>query len=87
MDRLTDVDLARMRAEHACHACGGLCAECLALESCYPYEDYCEGCLDPWPCDAARLLAHFAPGTVPHLASVAVGLLGPVTSEELPGAD
>ena len=78
MSRLTESDLARMRAEHA-------------------HDDYtgpmgfftngtCLSCCVGWPCDAASLLAQFAPGPVPHLAGVAYGLMGPRDESELTSA-
>ncbi len=77
-DRLTEADLARIRAEHAKDEQYGTCESCIHgtfPDGTYWYQDY--------PCDAARLLAHFAPGPVPHLAGIQAGLLGPCTAEEL----
>jgi hypothetical protein len=75
MERLTESDLARMRMEHVPGARGlsGYCGKCCAWDT---------GVVD-YPCDVARLLAHFAPGPVAHLVGIAAGLFGPTTSEEL----
>ncbi len=116
MDRLTEADLARMRAEH--------------VRSDYTWSfgvllnGACLACECVWPCAAARLLAEldwrkanppnwqgrrhqspvphlaqFSPGAwagqpvtgaqharwmAEHDAGVQAGILGPVTSEELP---
>jgi hypothetical protein len=71
-DRLSEADLTRMRAEHVENQREGTCVRCSA------------SWLTVWyPCDAARLLAQFAPGPVPHLAGIQAGLFGPTTTEEL----
>jgi hypothetical protein len=63
MDRLSEAELARMRAEHV-SKCTDLCKE-------YgEHDDYCPECEIDWPCDAARLLHDYAPGPVPHLAGI-----------------
>lgn len=71
MERLTDVELARTRAEH--YEFGGTCVECsVQADKAIPF-----------PCTVARLLDHFAPGPVPYLAGLAYGLLGPQNESEL----
>lgn len=81
---LSPEEIERIRSEHGCAAyqlgliMRRVCMTCRTSDG-----DHAR----PWPCDAARLLAHFAPGPVPHLAEVqariAYGLFGPSTSEEL----
>jgi hypothetical protein len=81
-DRLSEADLTRMRAEHVRDSTPviGVGDQVYLCRS-----PLCQGqrVSAIWPCDAARLLAHFAPGPVPHLAGIVAGLFGPVSTEEL----
>lgn len=91
MDRLTDAELARMRAEHV------MIRSQEGLNICWSCATY-PVITKEWPCDAALLLRELdqrnaavrawqgrnhQPGPVPHLAGVAYGLLGSATAEEL----
>jgi hypothetical protein len=76
MRRLTIYDLSDMRSAHAASD-RGHCKTCRR-------DEYGEARRVDCPCDAALLLAHFAPGPVPHLAGIAAGLFGPSDAEELP---
>lgn len=78
--RLTEAELEQMRAKHAKWIRADAPDTC---EWCIDMDEDDEPCGIPFPCDAARLLAHFAPGPVPHLAGIAAGLFGPITSDEL----
>lgn len=62
---LTPDEIERMRREHVMDS-----HEYVRPEYRGSLPDSCAACDDGWPCDAARLLAHFAPGPVPHLAEV-----------------
>lgn len=80
---LTEKEFARIRGEHVpvrsdLNPDKRVCAKC-CLDKAWSSMPGPE----PFPCDAARLLAHFTPGPVPHLAGVAYGLMGPSVSDEL----
>lgn len=67
---MTAAEIERMRQDHVDDG-AGYCA----LEKGWDYETH-------FPCDAALLIAHFAPGPVPHLAAVSGGW----TSQPVTGA-
>ncbi len=62
---LSHDELSRMRREHRNN--GGWCNTCNFVTDDLSAPP-CDAVV--WPCDAAKLLAHFAPGPVPHLEEV-----------------